>query len=216
MAFSLIGHTVASSSNGGVSVTTTGFDTTGANLLVATGSYYATLAGTSFTDSKGNTWTKLATQGGSFLESMYWCYAPTVGAGHTFSISGATTYSNLAVQAWSGSAASPQDLTSGASASQPGSITPTAANELVVSGAAAASGAAMTVDSGMTVTDTAVYTAGQSLGIGMAYIVQTAATAINPIWSAPVSGCTIVSFKVSAGGGVVASVQYRSLIGVGV
>lgn len=198
MAFSLISHTAAGSTNGGVSVVTGGITTTGANLIVVSVSYYATVA--TLTDSKSNTWTSLSTfTGSSFYTVLYYCYAPTVGAGHTFTFSGVTNYPVISVAAFSGAASSPFDQQNGSSTLSTGSITPTVANELVVSGLTC-SGSVSSINAGMTISDSLGYASGQSVGGGLAYIIQTAASAISPTWTATGSATAsgIASFKSGA------------------
>ena len=105
MAFSLIAHTATGSAG-----TTSGINTTGANLIVVTVAY-DTQSGVS--DSNGNTWTALTAQSGSQDGNarMYYCFNPTVGAGHTFT--SAQGYGAICVSAWSGAATSPQDQQNG-------------------------------------------------------------------------------------------------------
>lgn len=185
----LVAHTGKAGSSSGV--TTDPIDTTGANLIVIGFSYYPGSGGGTLSDSKGNTWTP------AFIEftignnrfAMYYCAAPTVGAGHTFSFSG-TTYPGITVSAWSGLAGSPFDAavtnssTSSATVST-GSITPAQADTLFVTvmGWEASAGGAISVDSGFTMLDQIPYAGGTNFGCSMAYKVISNGAAENPEWS---------------------------------
>jgi hypothetical protein len=211
MAFALVAHVATASTNGGASVTTVAIDTSGANLIVLHLSYYTTA--TAITDNKGNSWTLIqtVTPGSAQSGNQYYCMNPTVGAGHTWSTSGATNYPSIAVSAWSGSAASSAlDQFSGSTGTPPVTVTPTAANELVIASSYSA-GSTPSTPSGYTLLDSAAQVAAQSIGYGMAYLIQTSATATSSGWSS--SGNLAASFKVAAAGAL--SIQYRSLLGVG-
>ena len=202
MAWSLIAAAAAQQ-------TTSAVDTTGANLLVVvTGD-----EGFSVSDSKGNTWT-LAVQAaasGSPYSRIYYCYNPTVGSGHTFTVG--LSYGAIAVAAYSGSDSSPLDQT-GATATgalvttfASGNITPTTDNQLVVSGIGVGKSAnTLTIGSGMSVAASKNAATGVTYGAAIAWIAQTTAAAINPSWSWTSSGeaaSPIASFKMVAGGGTV-------------
>ena len=87
-----------------------------------------------------------------------------------------------------------------------GSVTPSEDNELVVSGVSIADGSSGTyaVDSGLTITDQILASAGNFEGGGLAYIIQTSAGAVNPTWSwtgSVNSAAVIATFKAAAAGG---------------
>lgn len=204
MAWSLIAAAAAQQ-------TTSAVDTTGANLLVVvTGD-----EGFSVSDSKGNTWT-LAVQAvasGSPYSRIYYCYNPTVGSGHTFTVG--LSYGAIAVAAYSGSDSSPLDQT-GATATgalvttfASGNITPTTDNQLVVSGIGVGKSAnTLTIGSGMSVAASKNAATGVTYGAAIAWIAQTTAAAINPSWSWTSSGeaaSPIASFKMLGGGGTTIS-----------
>jgi hypothetical protein len=66
------------------------------------------------TDSNGNTWVALTVHNTSNFAHRFWYVAsPTVGAGHTFTVSGSQTYPAIMVSAWSGAHASPFDTETG-------------------------------------------------------------------------------------------------------
>lgn len=210
MAIALVAgaHAIAGGLSGG---TTAAINTTGANLIVlAVGSNANAVT---ISDSNSNTYTALTPQsdtasGTTVTSLLYYCSSPVVGAGHTFTIAGTLTSGTLAVAAFSGAASSsPFDVQNGAAgvttnlgSIQTGSILPSQANELVVSGIAAGVGAATTfsVDSGLTITDQ--ISTGSDTPVALAYIIQTAASSINPTWSSSPSrlAAVIASFKAGA------------------
>ena len=194
--------------------TTSAVDTTGADLIVAfVASYNDTPTPT---DSKGNTYTALTLRSGgsdaNVKGRMFFCAAPTVGTGHTFTTSSSAVSS--AYLAFSGSAASPLDQQSTAAATQPGSVTPTENDELLVCCYGDASSANPTaINSSFTLE---VTIAGQSSiqPLGAAYLIQTSSAAVNPTWTVSniysAVSC-IATFKAAGGGGV--SVRPRLMSG---
>ena len=202
MAFALVTNVLA---HGGAAPTSAAVDTTGANLIVGIVSGYAVTPNLS--DIKGNTYTSIASvTSGSVISRLVACYSPTVGSGHTFSAVAGSNYITLAVAAFSGAAASPLDVSNSAIAAsastiQPGSITPTAANELVICGAGTDGGSAFSsINGGFTITDSQP-NAGAEEGAALAYLIQTSATAANPTWT--MAGASnllaiIASFKAPA------------------
>lgn len=168
-------------------------------------------------DSKGNSWTGLTVQtqsGGQRVQILY-VANPVVGSGHTLTIQdNGTTFGLAYFAAFKGaSLISPLDAQNGAvdnaSTIQPGAITPSLPNELVISGVTQSSGgAAPTVDSGMIIPAGCNHTTvgGVHWGGGFAYKIQTAAETINPTWTpgwSASNSCVIASFKSasSASGG---------------
>ncbi len=209
--FALVAHGAAgalSSNNNGV--TTAGINTTGANLIVVGVAAYGggTFPGT-LTDSLSNTWTILTPQnsGGSNYAVLYYCYAPTVGSGQTFTYTSSFSFPSIGVAAFSGAIASPFDQQNGAVAAsgltiQPGSVTPSVNNEVVLTVFSdGASGVSFSIDSGFTITDQLQKLnngTNNQEGLGLAYIIQTTAGATNPTWTAGGSStmaATIATFK---------------------
>lgn len=184
----LIAHTAA----GGTpdDVTSSAINTTGANLLVVACAHYFVNQPT-ITDSKGNTYTALSDYGSTGDQGirLFYSFGGTVGSGHTFTASGTTIYPAVAVLAFSNIASSPFDAESGAFSAPPnvapGSITPSQANTVIVTGLGInglGSGSDITVNSGFTITDTVPLNAANSFGVSAAYKILTAATATNPLW----------------------------------
>jgi hypothetical protein len=205
------GASAAAGSAPGIdTATTSAVNTTGANLIVIQASNYAVQAAPTITDNKSNTWTALTAQAGSVVRgTLYYCLNPTVGSGHTFTITSTGGYPSLSILAFSGVATtSAFDVQNGSTASSsttvaPGSITPSAANELVITGVGTQSAAVSSVGSGFTIGSTANWSASQ-FGSSLAYLIQTTATAENPTWTMSGSAtlsAEIASFKAAAGGG---------------
>lgn len=178
-----------------VSPTTSGINTTGATLLVANITAWDAAPLSYITDSNNNTWVPFPTYLGNFTaqtQQMFYAINPVVGSGHTFTI-GAGTQGSLEVGAFSGvtgvlpfdkSAPSSTTGTTSASSIQPGSLTPTNANSLIVSAVSFQNNGTQvsSINSGFTITDTNASASGL-IGGSMAYLIQTTATAVNPTWS---------------------------------
>lgn len=216
MAYALISNELKQSTDG-TNVTSTGIDTTGADfivLLIALADL--NLGNPTISDSKSNSWTAAtgySTTSG-FQNNTRFYYAQgslTVGASHTFTANCPfSDEPSICIAAFSGSASTPIDLEAGvvsggtSTSVQPGSITPSADNCLVVFGLSYQDTTAASVDTG-TLLNTATHVGGQAHGVGLAYTIQTTATAINPTWSwtnAVARSANIASFKSAAATGV--------------
>lgn len=210
-AHAAIAHVVSTSagSTGGTTVTTSSVDTTGANLLVVAVSYYGNTTDPVLSDNKGNTWTGLTAReqsGTTMSVRLYYCVPTSVGTGHTFTAGpGGTSYPTISVSAFSGAAASPYDQETGAATAgnvtsfQPGSITPSENNCVLVTGVSTA-GTSHTINSSFNATSTD-NSAANHLGGGIAYKIQTTAGAENPTWSWTTStskAAAMASFKAAA------------------
>ena len=182
---------IASGSSPGstTSATTAGFDTTGADLIVAVMSYYANVP--TLSDSYGNTWTALTAYVDNFVTvRLHYCVSTIVGPGHTFTVAGgAACYPVVSFLAASGAASpSPYDAESGAGSGgfvtslQPGPITPATAGALLVTGITVDNSNSLAVGSGFSSAITN-YGGGTHLGGGVGWLVQGAAAAIDPTWS---------------------------------
>ena len=186
-----IAHIVSTSAGGTASstVTSSAVDTTGANLIVVAVSVFGTNSVT-VSDSKSNTpYTALTarTQATQSLR-MYYFLAPSVGSGHTFTASGTSIFPTISVSAFSGVATSSAldqesgtTSASGGTTFQPGSITPSQDNCLLVTGVCS-SGNTHSINGSFNATSTNE-AAGQHVGGGIAYKIQTTAGAENPTWT---------------------------------
>jgi hypothetical protein len=201
---------VAAASAAGGNITTGAINTSGAFLIAAHVVWQSTATSPVFADSLGNTWLQVPSQTENGVGTLFYSIFPKTGAGHTFSISASNlSYGALCVAAFSeaGYTAS-LDQSSGAGSSgsvatfQPGSVTPTVNGEVLITGIAfGGSASAMSIDSGFAITDFRPNVPGDSYGCSLAYMVQPAAAAVNPTWTAtsgsmalPVS--SIATFKV--------------------
>lgn len=201
---------LAAVSASGNSPTTSSIDTTGATLIVASSSYFGT-AGTTFTDSKGNTWNVLTNRITGTNSSLQLAYTvPTsVGAGHTFSAN--RSFMSLCVAAFGDTfLVSPFDQESGAGSTsastiQPGSITPSQDATLLVSGLNFGTGTddAESINSGFAIAAQAGDGSANFRG-SIAYLYQVSAAAVNPTWTLSANtqlSAGMAVFKQAAAGG---------------
>jgi hypothetical protein len=178
-------------------VTSGSINTTGANLLIVSVSWYpaggADVTTVELSDSKGNTWTQLnlaGTIGVTFTANrLFYCYSGTVGTGHTFTVTETGSYPAIAVMAFSNAASSPLDQQSQAETPlvttvQPGSITATQADAILVTSCAwDVDTTTASVNLSFTGTVSVAATSGNHVGGGLAYRIDTSATATNPTWT---------------------------------
>jgi hypothetical protein len=215
MAFSLVANTSASSSNRN-GFTSGAIDTSGADFIVIALADLDFFTVGSLTDSKGNTWnalTRLEASSGDPGLRLYYAVAPTVGSGHTFTWTGNFTDAAMAVAAFSGAnVSSPFDQQNGTAPTasptspQPGSITPSEDNELIIAALCwgVAESGSVSVNSSMTIANQVDAASPNHNGVALAYLVQTSLAAINPTWTSAIAQpktAVIASFKVSGGGG---------------
>lgn len=220
MAYALVANTGTGSTDA-ANVTPTGVNTTGANFVAFGAISYSVSAAPSLVDSKGNVLTALTAYAGSQCRvQLYYCLNPTVGSGHTGTLSRSASYPALFMQAWSGAkSSSPFDAENGASGTsatslQPGSVTPSEDNELLISVVNNFTSSAHAINSSFTISNSFVF-GGGGLSGAMAYRVQTTAGAVNPTWSwstANTNAAAIACFKIDSVSGLsipVAMAQYR-------
>lgn len=211
MAFSLIVDTSAASTTA-TSVTTAAVNTTGANLLVIWTAEVAESTPGTVADSKGNSWVPVASQPAvtAGLGSRVRCWAclnPTVGSGHTVTVTADKPAVSFEAYA-TGSSAASVDATVGTSTTTvvtslaTGTLTPAGNNELVLSAAAFASNPSASVAAGYTALNSVAFSA-TNRGLSTAYQIQTTGTARNATWtvSTPSAlGVAQVAFLVLASG----------------
>lgn len=203
MAAALVAHSYFQST--GTGTLATGINTTGANLLVVSVHCESSSFTISDTQSSShNTYLQIGSTLGpsGYYNKIFYCLSPAyVGTSHTWTITGSSVYAFVAIQAFSGISALDQNSGSSytnLSSVQPGSITPTYTNELVITSIGFDGGpsSSASINLGFTITDQHTSTA--SAGGGMAYLIASAASAINPVWtinSTSNGGCPMVSFK---------------------
>jgi hypothetical protein len=211
MSYSFIGQIAASGANTFTSGT---LDTSGADFLVLCLTEN-TAGSATISDSKSNTWVKGPPTEQSVVNPACVIYYATAsgktGTGHTFTATGSNIFSVIHVMAFSGGAQSSafdvENGTGGGSftnTAAPGSITPTADNELVISAFAWNSATTITTVTGATAFYQTDYSGGANYGGGGAYVIQTTATAINMAWNwtgTTAGDIVTAAFKVSGGGG---------------
>ena len=161
MTWNLIASTSATPGSSGGS--TSGINTTGADLIVVGVSSYSGSLAPSFSDSKSNSWQQIGpfTQGG-VRTSLYFALGPTVGAGHTFSATATTSFPAINVLAWSGSKGSGSDdqasdaTAASATSVAAGSITPSVSNSLIIAALGSDGGSSQAISVG-TIQENAPY-----------------------------------------------------------
>ena len=192
--------------------TTSGINTTGATLLIVGESCFSISPCNAPTDSNNNTWHSLTQRAGMSggTEQMWYAYdkngsALSVGNNHTFT--GDTNVYGMIVEAFSGTktTADPLDSQNGSSitsavSGQPGNITPSENNELLVTYMGAGGSASQTyqINQSFNITNQVGFTGSVTYGQGMAYLVETSAATQNPTWnwtSSMAAGITIAAFK---------------------
>lgn len=196
---------VTKNSSGGAGFTSDPIDTTGASLIVIHVASYIQVA--TPTDSQGNTYTALTEQVTDPHGRLFYCVAPSVNSGHTFTNPTNGSYASMHVRAFSGTHASPFDQQNGTTISantsgQPGSITPSEDGCLVITGLGVAA-QNPSIGGGYTAA-VANHNGGSSYGSGLGYLIQTTAGATNPTWSWTenvIAALTIASFKPAAAAG---------------
>lgn len=166
-------------------------NTTGANYICITQSYYFPSGSGAPTDSKGNTWTIVQhqTSGTGYRVDMYECFNPTVGAGHTFTGAAVNNFT-LCVAAYSGAVSGGVGLgtnlsTTTATTIQPGTLTPGQANTLLLTGIISQDSVVATyaLNQGFTVRENVPPAAAATEGGALGELWQGPAAAVNPTWS---------------------------------
>jgi hypothetical protein len=208
MPIALINHAAAAAvaSNNAI---TAGIDTTGATLLVIAVSSYSVVSAPTVSDSKGNTWLPLTQYSGGVCRiKLYYCVpGSNVGTGHTVTAASSGSYPSIGFMAFSGTInVSPFDQQNGTSTetagtTQPGSITPTANNEVCVVASSDSGGTAGAINLSYIKTDYVAYATGNNFGLCVGYLVQGIAAATNPtltITSGTSILSAIASFKAAA------------------
>lgn len=167
-------------------------NTTGANLIVIALSGYTPDSAPTLTDSASNSWTGLTVRSSTNTEvRLFYCSSPTTSATHTFTSTGSSgaVFTGIGMMAFSyARASSPFDqqngaTTAGATTLQPGSVTPTTDNQVIVTALASDDAGTPTINGGYTASVVLSYSATNYIGISMAYLVQTSAAATNPTWT---------------------------------
>ena len=189
--------------------TSSAIDTTGAKVIALVISFYSPVISCASTDNKSNgTATTLTTYnaavGSGSVQIQYWL-SPTVGAGHTFTVTCPTglsdSYVGFSVEPIGGIAgafvAGSDSGASGTTTCQAGSITPSGSNVVVIAGVGGgAAWSGLSIGSSYTLDSSTNYN-GNNYGVGVAHIVQATGGATNPQWSTSGgdSVCDIAAFE---------------------
>ena len=192
----LVAEVGAGAASGGNGFTTSSINTTGANFIVAVKVWYGATEPT-LSDSNTNSYTAAGAASqdlpGDRKVRHYYVYGGTVGSGHTFTLGGTAHYGSLAVMAFSGIASSPVDQNNGDEETSwttmpSGSITPSQANTVSVTGIVFDSGSGtITEPSGYTAGPEVMTSGGAHIGVSAAWKILSATTTINPDWTSSTS-----------------------------
>ena len=210
--YTLLGHAEIQAS-GNTSITATGLDTTGADLIVVVTTSWANVQVDQVSDNKGNTWidtTSAVSDGATYIHISYVQGASIGGTGHNITIQNPHTgFPSAEIMWFSGSASNPVDqlhyATFNASSFQTGSVTPSEDNELVIVGITLnnSSPGAPTVNSGFSSPAFGNdFSSGNAFGGYASYLIQGTAGAVNPTWTfgSGIGGAAqTVTFKAAAG-----------------
>lgn len=189
MAIAVVAH-VAWTSGGSGGGTTASINTTGADgivIVLANGTILGTVG-----DNKGNTYDLIGlsnTPASTGQCSLWFVPNPVVGAGHTFSFGGTSTFPSGFVIALSGTAAfqypiairASQTTTSGQTST---ALTPLVNNCIVIAGLEYNDTVTLpSINGGFTITDSVLGVAGNKFGGALAYLIQTGAASAQPTWT---------------------------------
>ena len=209
MGFTLV-QSVGAYSTTGNAVTTSGVDTTGADLLVAIVSDYVSDGSVTISDSKSNIWTALTEETAGISNSrLFYAKNATVGSGHTFTGGISGSFPAIAVLAFSGSNLTApfvqQSANYGTGTSiQAGSLTTTNPDLLVFGNGFSANNSGFGVDSGFT-NDYFISHGANNFGVAISHLIQGASGAINPTasWTSSTAATALLADFVAAAGGLV-------------
>jgi hypothetical protein len=222
MAISLIASTSAASTNS-ATVTSPAINTTGATLIVVISA--AQNSSLTITDSVGNTWSNLTQVSSNGYQQIYYVVNPTTSASHTFSNSTSSYNPTICIMAFSGTATSSafDQQNTGTqnygNTVQPGSVTPSVNNEVVITGMSAVNAVGtVTINGSYSAPIGQAFNSGGSFNIAayMSYLVQTSATATNPTWSFTTTDgaqASIATFKAPSASGTIIPLPWMNTTG---
>lgn len=196
--------------NGG---TSTGIDTTGADLIVLAVAHDGGVTPTTahISDSRGLTWSQL-TSYKTANEGVRFFYVQNAngGTGHTFTVTLNNSFAGIGVAAFSGTQVSSVfDAENGATSSGTtqvitGSVTPAADGSLVIAAFASISTAGSASATNLSMLTEVNLVGGQSYACAVAYEIQTTATARSETFNTGTAAdlaSAIAVFKATTGGG---------------
>ena len=174
--------TVPGASLNGSTCATSAFDSSGVTGIVVALSSHASNPATGITDNQGpNIYTALSPFVGGFSQlQLFYCAAPTVGAGHIVSTVGGGLQSiDVFLLAGTDTTTFYDGVESEASP-----ITPSEDNCILIAAFAHNSGTTdYTIDGGFVLADEIPLVGGQHFGIAAASLIQTTAASADPTWS---------------------------------
>jgi hypothetical protein len=211
MAWSLIADIDAGSSGGGT-FTSGAINTTGATLLIAVVTSFASATAPTLSDSAGNTWASQTAQSSGGLTpgrlQIFWVdnNTPNTSASHTVTLTGAGAFAAVEFAAFSGSGSNPDDQFStqstGTSTPTPSAsaITPTLNDSLIIAALthSSATSPSVSIDSGMTIIASRAFSSGNHFACYVAWLEQLTVASIDPTWTlgtAQTCAVQVMSFK---------------------
>lgn len=194
----------------GTTATTTSINTTGAGITIVQVAEANVTAGT-LSDNKGSTWVLLRSDAiaAQIINATYYCSPCFFGSGHTFSYTKTGSFASINVIALGNIATSPIDQQNGnnpasiTTSTQPGSVTPTVNNEIVIASICVGNSGTVAINSGFTISHAVAFGAANNQGAMLAYSIQTSASAVNPTFSWPSStfaASSIITLKPALNG----------------
>lgn len=185
--WTLLAVAQCSNSPGGTPCTTPAINTTGAKLIVVIQGFKT--FGTSPFDSQGNTYAGLSGSTSTYSVLISYKISPSTSSSVTFSST--ATFGWEVALAFTTAGTPTVDgvhtaaCTSGAQTTvQPGSITPSVNNALLISGTVYdIPGGTLSVDSGFSIDQSYIYSSGNYVSGAAAHFSQSTAAAINPTWT---------------------------------
>lgn len=181
-----VAHATMTGSAGGG--TTAAINTTGATILIMVCSNFQGVGTFTPTDSRTNAWTTCTPQAGvNGVSTIFYAINPSVGTGHTFTYPG--SFGTAEIMAFSGIVTvSPFDtenagVTVSGTTQHTGSVTPAQAKSLIIAGMSSSAADPVTIDSGFTISDQSAFVSSTSFACAAAYLIQSSASAVNPLWT---------------------------------
>lgn len=208
MAITVGPHASAEFATASSGCTTSPINTTGVKLIVIHVVYYPVSGiGIAVSDSQTNSYAGLTEQKATFVSSrLYYIVNPSTSASHTFTLSGTLAFGMITVETFYGASTFDQENgdfdNPGDTSLNPGTINPSEDGEVIVTGYGGFAESSMAISSGFTITDTLYAVSNEA--ISMAYLIQTTAAGVNPLWQwspAQASAATIASFRMASASG---------------
>jgi hypothetical protein len=223
MAIALVVSTSKGDAGTQHTITSDAIDTTGADLLVVSVSWYnkSTPDELDVTDSKSNTWVHLTNygSGSSSYTAIWYSVNPTVGTSHTFTFAETSTYPSIFVEAFSGAdTTAPFDVENGAYSAAvtsvaTGSVTPTVNGEVICASVCMDSSFTnLSIDSSFIDPPQEEQPYSADMGGALTHLIQGTAGAVNPTWSWTTTtdgAAAIATFKAAAGAAAPPFILFR-------